>query len=149
MIQHLTVCTLIVSKICHNVEFIIAISNNPKPHLKIGPPFPTSSPLKKNLQVLLPRPPSHHLARKGRGVETCTNTHPDVRNVKVYWIYWIIRNNNSEYLKNWTWLFHEIKKIINLCLRWLHFNPFHATDLFWYPLKTSENLWYSDVFRGY
>ena len=22
-------------------------------------------------------------------------------------------------------------------------NPFHATDLFWYPLKTSENLWFS------
>ena len=29
------------------------------------------------------------------------------------------------------------------------FKPFHATDLFWYPLKTSENLWFSDVFRGY
>ena len=29
------------------------------------------------------------------------------------------------------------------------FNPFHATDLFWCPLKTSENLWFSDVFRGY
>ena len=29
------------------------------------------------------------------------------------------------------------------------FNPFHAIDLFWYPLKTSENLWFSDVFRGY
>ena len=28
-------------------------------------------------------------------------------------------------------------------------NPFHATDLFWYPLKTSENLRFSDVFRGY
>ena len=28
-------------------------------------------------------------------------------------------------------------------------NPFHATDLFWYPLKTSENLCFSDVFRGY
>ena len=27
-------------------------------------------------------------------------------------------------------------------------NPFHATDLFIYPLKTSENLWFSDVFRG-
>ena len=22
------------------------------------------------------------------------------------------------------------------------FNPFHATDLFWCPLKKSENLWY-------
>ena len=28
-------------------------------------------------------------------------------------------------------------------------NPFHDTDLFRYPLKTSENLWFSDVFRGY
>ena len=31
----------------------------------------------------------------------------------------------------------------------LNINPFHATDLFWYPLKTSENLWFSYVFRGY
>ena len=29
------------------------------------------------------------------------------------------------------------------------FNPFHATDLFWYSLKTSENIWFSDVFREY
>ena len=29
------------------------------------------------------------------------------------------------------------------------FNPFHATDFFLYPLKTSENLWFSNVFRGY
>ena len=29
------------------------------------------------------------------------------------------------------------------------FNPFHATDVFWYPLKTSENQRFSDVFRGY
>ena len=28
-------------------------------------------------------------------------------------------------------------------------NPFHVTDLFWYPLKTSENQRFSDVFRGY
>ena len=28
-------------------------------------------------------------------------------------------------------------------------NPFHSTCLFLYPLKTSENLWFSDVFRGY
>ena len=34
---------------------------------------------------------------------------------------------------------------------WFKFsiNPFHVTDLFWYPLKTSENLWFCDVFRGY
>ena len=28
-------------------------------------------------------------------------------------------------------------------------NPFHATSLFQYLLKTSENHWFSDVFRGY
>ena len=28
------------------------------------------------------------------------------------------------------------------------FNPFNATDLFWYPLKTSENQRFSDVFMG-
>ena len=27
-------------------------------------------------------------------------------------------------------------------------NPFHVTCLFPYPLKTSENLWFSDVLRG-
>ena len=26
-------------------------------------------------------------------------------------------------------------------------SPFHATGLFLYPPKTSENLWFSDVFR--
>ena len=29
---------------------------------------------------------------------------------------------------------------------WL--TPFHATGFFLYPLKSSENLWFSDVFRG-
>ena len=28
-------------------------------------------------------------------------------------------------------------------------NPFHTTSLFLYPLKTSKNLCFSDVFRGY
>ena len=28
-------------------------------------------------------------------------------------------------------------------------NPFHATGLFQYLLKTTESLWFSDVFRGY
>ena len=27
-------------------------------------------------------------------------------------------------------------------------HPFHTTDLFWYPLKTSENQKFSDVFKG-
>ena len=29
------------------------------------------------------------------------------------------------------------------------FNPFQANVLFVYPLKTSENLWFSDALRGY
>ena len=28
-------------------------------------------------------------------------------------------------------------------------NLFHTTGLFLDPLKTSENLWFTDVFRGY
>lgn len=28
-------------------------------------------------------------------------------------------------------------------------STFHATDLFSHPLKTSEDLWFSDVLRGY
>ena len=32
--------------------------------------------------------------------------------------------------------------------RHININPFHATGLFLYPLKTSENLWFSDVIRG-
>ena len=28
-------------------------------------------------------------------------------------------------------------------------NPFHAARLFLYPLKTSENLWFSQDLRGY
>ena len=28
-------------------------------------------------------------------------------------------------------------------------NPFHTTGFFLYPLKTLENLWFSDVFRVY
>ena len=30
----------------------------------------------------------------------------------------------------------------------LAFNSFHATGLFLYALKTSEYLWFSDIFRG-
>ena len=28
-------------------------------------------------------------------------------------------------------------------------NPFYSNVTFLYPQKTSENLWFSDVFRGY
>ena len=32
---------------------------------------------------------------------------------------------------------------------WQIINPLHATDLFLYPLRTSENLWFSGVYREY
>ena len=31
----------------------------------------------------------------------------------------------------------------------ISFNPIHVTDLFLYPLTTSENIWFSDIFRGH
>ena len=36
-------------------------------------------------------------------------------------------------------------RLLNL----IYINPFHATGLFRYPLKTSEKQRFSDVFRGY
>ena len=39
--------------------------------------------------------------------------------------------------------------LINKFITIRFINPFHATGLFRKPLKTSENLWFSDVFRGY
>ena len=38
----------------------------------------------------------------------------------------------------------EYKDQIKPCI-FLHFNPFHGTGLFLYPLKTSENQRFSDV----
>ena len=35
-----------------------------------------------------------------------------------------------------------------LYTEWSYFNPFFLTVLFLYPLKISENFWFSDVFRG-
>ena len=40
-------------------------------------------------------------------------------------------------------------KCIDKGKKYLDINPFHATDLFWYPLKTSENQRFSDIFKGY
>ena len=44
----------------------------------------------------------------------------------------------------------RIKQHLGDIWSWIHekVNPFHATDLFWYPLKI-ENQRFSDVFRGY
>ena len=35
----------------------------------------------------------------------------------------------------------------NFCRHFI--NPFYATFLFLHPLKTSKNLWFSDIFRRY
>ena len=49
-------------------------------------------------------------------------------------------NNVTAYVKNWHSRLTGVYKSIN---------PFHVTGLFGYLLKTSENLWFRDVFRGY
>ena len=35
----------------------------------------------------------------------------------------------------------------NIDFKWI--NPFHATGLYLYPLKTSEKLWFPDIFSGH
>ena len=41
-------------------------------------------------------------------------------------------------------------KVSNICLRqYIFINPFLANVPILYPLKTSETLWFSGVFRGY
>ena len=42
---------------------------------------------------------------------------------------------------------HTVSEIFRKIIR--YFNSFNATALFLYPLKTSENNRFSDVFRGY
>ena len=48
-------------------------------------------------------------------------------------------------LLNLLWWKSSTPKIMHEAL----INPFHATDLFWYSLKTSEKQRFSDVFKGY
>ena len=45
----------------------------------------------------------------------------------------------------WNFLLSQEMKNIFLAI---FFNPFQANVPFLYPLKTSDNLWFSDVFRG-
>ena len=69
----------------------------------------------------------------------------------------ILQNNNKS--KNKHFAYHEgifsSLPYLNLIscnpantYIWSLINAFHVTDLFLYPLKTSENFWFS-VFRGY
>ena len=48
------------------------------------------------------------------------------------------------YYLNLSW-----KTFILLCIDWYLINPFHATDLFWYPWKHQKIRGFFDVFRGY
>ena len=48
-----------------------------------------------------------------------------------------------------TKVFTTTEKFMKLFMVASEINPFHATSLFRYPLKTSGNLWFSDVFREY
>ena len=47
---------------------------------------------------------------------------------------------------SWDWM---TLKIVQNNYSHFRINTFHATGLFWFPLKTSENQSFSDVFRGY
>ena len=51
--------------------------------------------------------------------------------------------NRKQLLSRWNLLL--LLDVVNMS----YINPFHSTDLFWYPPETSENFWFSDVFRGY
>ena len=50
---------------------------------------------------------------------------------------------------NWLSVFDHFEGLVLKGLRTPIIKPFHATDLFLYPLKISKNLWFSDVFKGY
>ena len=61
----------------------------------------------------------------------------EIANIKVYQYQVMISNG----------LFEETNENI-FFLNNFRINLFHATDLFLYPLKTSENQRFSDAFRG-
>ena len=59
----------------------------------------------------------------------------------------MIKSVVSEQLLNWFYLFGSLPSG-STKIRFL-IKPFNATDLFWYPLKISENQRFSNVFWGY
>ena len=68
---------------------------------------------------------------------------------KFYFYVIIIKSKSSKVLSYYT--LHCAEDFIRdnfQNLKYL-FNLFYATGLFLYPPKTSENIWFSDVFRGY
>ena len=87
------------------------------------------------------------------------------RNLLYSPLWYILKNKNiqnpTEYLRssillrtlcNYSIFRHPYIRIIRLFrtrIFQLLLNPFHAIGLFLYLLKTSENLWFSDIFRAY
>ena len=49
-------------------------------------------------------------------------------------------------LQKQRWLVNRAKQKTTIMDKYI--NPFHVTGLFLYLLKTLENLWFSDIFRG-
>ena len=56
----------------------------------------------------------------------------------------IDKNLKSEPGKNSKFCFHQ-----SLAMRMTCNNPCHAIGFFLYPLSKYENLWFSDIFKGY
>ena len=59
------------------------------------------------------------------------------------WLKWIKKARNYFYINL------ESQQPSYIFQGYFPFNPFSATSLFLYPLKTSENLGFSNAFRGY
>ena len=64
-------------------------------------------------------------------------------------VFWTIKKNTFTYQEYWNSRTNWITCIDKKLLRNIYTYQFHANDLFLYPLKTSENQRFSDVFRGY
>ena len=74
---------------------------------------------------------------------------------------WFIEINRNYYHEKYAEAFGDFLKeqqkfflkfisaLFLVCISFLLFDAFYATDLSLYPMKTSENLSFSDVFRGY
>ena len=72
----------------------------------------------------------------------------------LYWLICLVIKENTPCLVLFTLKlfvvskFYDWEAVPQSCFRNRLFNPFHATGIFQYPLKTSENQRFFDVFRG-
>ena len=60
---------------------------------------------------------------------------------------WLARLIYSTFIKSFSSYFFFLLNCENNFE--INIMPFHAIGFFLYPLKTSENLWFSNVFKGY